>query len=78
MQPPWYFKAIRIGESDVTALVMSEVEVILPERVLDPVRHPDERWAVDVVTNPIVHVWVDDRVVREPMNVHGLLDSSFK
>ena len=58
----------RIGEGqpDVRPLVVREVQVVATERLLDPVRDPDERRAVDVGAHPFVHVGPDDRLGGEP------------
>ena len=54
------------GQPDVRPLVVREVQVVATERLLDPVRDPDERRAVDVGAHPSVHVGPDDRLGGEP------------
>lgn len=40
------------GEPDVFSSMMGEVEVLLAKRFVDPLRHADERGAVDVISEP--------------------------
>ena len=53
------------GQPDVRPLVVREVQVVATEGLLDPVRDPDERRAVDVGAHPSVHVGPDDRLGGE-------------
>ena len=67
--PPRPGQVVGIGQSDVAAVVVGEVEVVAAEWARDPVRDTDQRRAVDVVAHAGVHVGPDDRVGREA--AHG-------
>ena len=45
--------------------MVGEVKIVAAEPVLDPVRHADQRRAVDVVAHALIHVRTDDRLVQK-------------
>src|SRR5438876_12362039 len=49
---------------------MGKVQIILAQRLLDPVWNADQRRAVDVVTHAIVHMRTDDGMRRETFDDH--------
>ena len=59
-------QSIGIGEPDELARMMREIQVIPPERPLDPRRHTDQRRAIDVVTDRRAGHLGEDRVLRQP------------
>lgn len=44
-------RAISVSESNIATLVISELKIVLTERVVDPVRYLDHGRALDVVTD---------------------------
>ena len=62
---------IGIGHTDEFALVMCEIEIILPEWIVDPVGYADERGAVDVAANAVVHFRGYDGVVFAANGANG-------
>lgn len=67
---PRPFQPIGIGQADVLALVVAEVEIILPQPVGQPLWHADQRWAVDVLAHTRVEGGCDNWVLREAADVH--------
>ena len=59
-----------IGQPDVGATVVGEVQVVGAEGVRNPVRHADQRGACDVAAHRPVHVGRDDRPVYETFHPH--------
>ena len=73
MDPPRTLHRIRIGKANIRARVVGEVEIVGTEPIGHPVRHLDQRWAVDI--GPIIagqHVWRDNGSVSL-CNESGLL-----
>jgi hypothetical protein len=59
---PGALHGLGMGEANVGALVVGEIEVVAAKRALDPRRHSDHRGAVDVVAHAVVHARADDRM----------------
>ena len=59
---------IRVGQPDIDAPVIGEVQVVAAEGILDPVRHTDERRPGDVAAHPPVHVRGDDGAVEQALD----------
>ncbi len=47
---------VRIGQADVAALVVREVQVVAAERILDSVGHANQRWMRDADVAMFSHV----------------------
>lgn len=60
---PGTCQILGISEANESSIVMTEVQVVGPERIFDPARHLDQRWSVDVVAHPFVHVWTNNRII---------------
>ena len=69
---PGSLQGVGVGEPDVGAAVIGEVEVVAPQGVLRPVRHADERRPRDVAAHRGVHVGPDDGAVQEPLDADRL------
>src|SRR3954466_14794998 len=66
-------RIVRVGEPDVLPLVVREVEVVAPERLLQPPRSTDQRGAVDVLAIlTLEHVRPDDRIGSGANRGHGM------
>ena len=65
-------QGIGVREPYVGAAVIGEVEIVAPQPVLRPVRHPDERRPGDVAAHRGIHVGSDDGAVDEPLDADGL------
>ena len=61
---------VRKGKADILAPMVAEIEIVPAEGVREPLWDPDERWTVDVVTHPGVHMRTDDGVVRQSFDAH--------
>ena len=62
---PGAFERMGVGQSDVRALVVGEVEVVAAQRPVDPGRGPYHGGAVDVVAHAGIHVRADDGLRQE-------------
>src|SRR5882724_8315527 len=56
MNPPGSQQIICVCEPNVAALVVGEIEVIVAETAIDPVRCPDHRWVLNIPANAGVQV----------------------
>ena len=56
MNPPGSQRVICVCEANITALMVGEIQLIVPEPAVDPVRCPDHRWALDIQANAGVQV----------------------
>jgi hypothetical protein len=68
---PGAMQLVAIGKTDILAIVVSKVQVVSPQWLLDPVRDVDERRAVDIVAHAIVQMRVDHGIGRKASDVHA-------
>ena len=67
---PRPFELIGIGEPDVIAAVVGEIEVVVPQPIADPRGDAHKRRTVDIVARIAwQHFPADDGILREPLNV---------
>ena len=59
---------IGVGQADVAAFVVGEVEVVFPERVWNPLRHTDQGRALNIDPDSWTQVGSDDRIRGETAN----------
>jgi hypothetical protein len=71
MNTPRPCHLIGVGEPDVAALVIGEVEVVLAEPAGDPIGNPDRRRSLDVDADTRVQLRRDDRPIEQPARPHG-------
>ena len=64
VRAPRSFEPIGVGEPDVGALVVGEVEVVAAERIGHPGGDPDQRRALHVRPHARIHARANDRVLR--------------
>jgi hypothetical protein len=50
--------------------VVREIEVVLTERRVDPIRHTDQRWALNVLPNARMELGADDGGINQTGNAH--------
>ena len=62
---PWAAELVRIGESDITPLMIGEVEVVASKRRFDPVRNPNKGGTLDIFTDTRVGARADDGSVDQ-------------
>jgi hypothetical protein len=70
MNLPRSHQSIRISQPDVGPFVIGEIEIVSAERILHPVRHPDQQRALNILTDAEVNCRRDDRRIHEPHNAH--------
>src|SRR5271165_489097 len=73
VNPPGSQQVICVCEPDVAALVVGEIEVIVTEPTLDPVRRPDHRWTLDIRADAGVHAGRNDGSVEQSLYAHAWL-----
>lgn len=59
---------IRIGQFNIGAAVIAEIEIILAQWTVDPVRYSDQRRALDIATHARVHARDNDWPVGQAHN----------
>ena len=52
------------------ALVVGKVEIERAERIVDPLRHADERRALDIDADARMKIGTDDWRVQDPLDTH--------
>src|SRR5579859_956766 len=55
-----------IGQTDKLAAVMCEIQVVLAQRILDPIGHPDEGWSVYIIAQRLARCRRHNRIQRKP------------
>src|ERR1700757_3673015 len=60
-----------VAQANVEALVIGEIEIVIPELMLDPVGHADRRWALNVQADPRMQVWRNDWPVKQSARAHA-------
>ena len=66
-------QVIRIGESDVAAFMVCEVQVVATERFRHPIRYLDERWTLNIGADTRMSGCRDDRRVEQSFYPHNPL-----
>ena len=64
-------QVVCVREPDVRPLVVGEVEIVGPERILDPVGDTNHRRTLDVLADAGMQVGCDDRGVQEAFDSHA-------
>ena len=62
-----------VAQANVAALVIGEIELVIPEPMLDPVGHADRRWALDVPADARMQVWRNDGSIKQSDCAHAWL-----
>jgi len=73
VNPPRSQQAICIGEPDVAALVVGEIEVVVAEPALDPVRGPDHRRTLNIHADAGMQIARNDGPVEKSLYLHPWL-----
>ena len=59
---------VRVGEADIAALVVGEIEVVPAQRRFQPVRSTDQRRPLDVRADTGISGSIDDRRIQQPFD----------
>ena len=65
MRTPRAGDIIRIGQSDISAAVIGEIQVVVAKRIHYPIRHLDQRGSLDIATHSSIHFRSDDRTIAK-------------
>ncbi len=60
MHGPWASDFIGVGHPYVCAAVIGKIQVVIAEGGLYPIRHPNQRGALDIATHSSIHFGSDD------------------
>ena len=71
VNPPRSQQAICIGEPDVAALVVGEIEIVVAEPAVDPVRDPDHRRALNIHADAGMQIARNDGPVEKSLYPHS-------
>ena len=60
MHGPGTGNFIGIGHANVSATVISKIQIVVAKRALYPIRHLDQRRSLDIASHSFIHIRRDD------------------